>query len=89
MTLAFGDDCPHRTTILKWHREFKKKNFYLEVSERIRRPRTSVTEKNITNMRKMFDEDRRVTYWKNKKSLGLNISARSSILKDRLFKTKL
>ncbi|KAF2884802.1 hypothetical protein ILUMI_21373 [Ignelater luminosus] len=56
MTRALNNDCPHRTTIFRWFREFQRGNFTLEDAEREGKPRTSVTEENITAVRKMLDE---------------------------------
>lgn len=89
MTLALDDDCPHRTTIFRWYREFQRGNFTLEDSERPGRPRTSVTEENVTAVRKMLDENRRVTYQQIEDTLGLNAPAIRSILQDHLHVKKL
>ncbi|CAH2011305.1 unnamed protein product [Acanthoscelides obtectus] len=48
MMLALKNDCPHRTTIFRWYKEFQRGNFTLEDAEREGRPQTSVTEENIT-----------------------------------------
>lgn len=89
MTLALGDDCPHRTTIFRRYREFKRGNFSLEDAERTGRPPTSVTEENITAVRKMLDKDRRVTYHQIEETLGLNAPAIRTILKEHLHVKKL
>ncbi|CAH2000755.1 unnamed protein product [Acanthoscelides obtectus] len=56
MTLALKNDCPYLTTIFRWYREFQRGNFTLEDAEREGRPRTSVTEENITAVRTMLVE---------------------------------
>lgn len=82
--LVLDSDCPHRTTIFRWYREFERGNFNLEDAEREGRPRTSVTEENISAVRKMLDEDRRVTYRQIEETLHLHAPAVQSILKDHL-----
>ncbi|KAF2900210.1 hypothetical protein ILUMI_05976 [Ignelater luminosus] len=35
MTPALNNDCPHRTTIFRWYREFQRGNFTLEEDRRV------------------------------------------------------
>lgn len=46
-------------------------------------------EENVSDVRKMFDEDKRVTYRQIEETLDLNTSANYLIPKDRLHVTKL
>ncbi|GLH05037.1 Mariner Mos1 transposase [Gryllus bimaculatus] len=89
MTFALGDVFPHRTKIFRRYREFRRRNFSLEDAERAGRPRTSATEENIAAVRKMLDEDRRVTYEQIEDTLDLNAQAIRSILHDHLQAKKL
>ncbi|CAH1983890.1 unnamed protein product [Acanthoscelides obtectus] len=34
MTLALKNDCPHRTTIIRWYRKFQRGNFTLDDAKR-------------------------------------------------------
>ena len=88
-TPALNNDCPHRTTIFRWYREFQRGNFTLEDATREGMPRTSVAEENITAVRKMLDEDRRVTYQQIEETLHLHAPAIHSILRDHLQVKKL
>ncbi|CAH1984861.1 unnamed protein product [Acanthoscelides obtectus] len=89
MTLALKNDCPHRTTIFRLYREFQRHNFTLEVAETEGRPQTSVTEENITAVRKMLDEGRRMTNQQIEEILHLYAPAIHSILHDHLHVRKL
>ncbi|GLG99328.1 Mariner Mos1 transposase [Gryllus bimaculatus] len=88
-TLALGDVFSHHTTIFRWFRDFQRGNFSLEDAQRAGRPRTSVMKKNIAAVRKMLDEDRRVTYKRIENTLYLNAPAIHSILHDHLQVKKL
>ncbi|CAH1408195.1 unnamed protein product [Nezara viridula] len=84
MVPVLGEDCPHRSTISRWYREFKRGNFQLEDAPRSGRPASAVTEENINAVRKLLEEDGGVTYRQIMKSLGLNAPAIRSILRDHL-----
>lgn len=51
------DDCPHRTTVCKWHRKFQERNFSLKDVEKTGRPlkeNVTVKTENVTVVRKIL-----------------------------------
>lgn len=84
MLPVLGEDCPHRTTIFRWYREFGRGNFELEDAPRSGRPASSVSQENIVAVRKLLEADRGVTYRQIEESLGLNAPTVHSILHNHL-----
>lgn len=66
------DDDSHHTTILRWYKEFQKANFSLKNDKKTERSRTSVIDENVTNVRKMLDKDRLLTY-QIRETLGASV----------------
>lgn len=89
MLPVLGEDCPHRTTIFRWYREFGRGNFELEDAPRSGRPASSVSQENIVAVRKLLEADRGVTYRQIEESLGLNAPTVHSILHNHLQVRKL
>lgn len=56
VSLAPDDGCSHSTNIFSWFKEFKRENFSLEEDERRGWSRTAVTEKIVTDVRKMLEQ---------------------------------
>jgi histone-lysine N-methyltransferase SETMAR len=84
MAPVLGDDCPHRTTIFRWYREFQRGNFSLEEAPMSGCPASSVTEEHIAAVRKMLESNRHVTYRQKQECLYLPASALHIILHDHL-----
>lgn len=60
-------------TVFWWYRKFQRKKFSLKDAKRTRSVHTSISEDNITDMRKVFDEYRRVIHCLNEETFGLNL----------------
>ena len=58
---AFGDDAPSRATVYNWFAEFRREREALKDGERTGRPCSATTEQSITAVRKLVEEDSRVT----------------------------
>lgn len=54
------NNCPCRMSIFRWFREFQRGNFTLKEAKKTGNPRTSVTKEDVTNVRKILDENMRV-----------------------------
>lgn len=82
ITLTLGDHCAYLTTIFRWYKIFQRGNFNLEDAE------GTVNEENITDVRKILDEDRKVLDRQIEENSGLNVPIIFSIMKDHLRETK-
>lgn len=48
----------HIILIFRWCRELQRRNVNMEDAERIGRPRAGIREENVTDAKKMLDENR-------------------------------
>lgn len=71
-------------TIFNLNREFQREKINLKKYERKEGPQRFVTEENITDLRKLFSQDKRMAYIQIEETLGLNALIFLSILKDLL-----
>lgn len=84
-----GNIAPHQTTINRWYNEFLRGRSSLQDEFRGGRPATAVTEETIAAVRKLIEEDNRVTVRFIRASLGIGISQIQKILHSHLHVKKI
>ena len=84
MSPVFGENCPHRSTIFRWYKQFQRGKFRLEDEPRTGRPVEAVTPENIAAVEKLLNKSRRVTYRQIQELLHIGAPAVHSILHDHL-----
>ena len=85
---AFGDQAPSRATVFRWFSQCKWGPSSLDDEPRSGRPASAVTDDNIAAVRRMIDEDRRVTCAEIREALGIGSAAVTTILHDKLGASK-
>ena len=78
---AFGNEAPSRTTVYNWFAEFRRGRNSLEDDPRSGRP---TTETIVAAVRRMIEEDSRVTVLQIAESVGISSGSVSNILHDVL-----
>jgi len=86
---AFGDEAPSNATVYNWFSEFQRGRTYLSDEFREGRPATSVNQENIDAVRKLIEEDRKITYYEIQQTLGIDVKQIHTILHDKLNVRKL
>ena len=81
---AFGDEAPSRATVYNWFAEFRRHRETLEDGERTGRPCSATTEENVTAVRKLVEDDARVTTALIAAQLQISSGTVTSILHDCL-----
>ncbi|UYV70102.1 hypothetical protein LAZ67_7001800 [Cordylochernes scorpioides] len=81
VTPVLGNDCPHRTNIFRWYREFKRGKYGIRDAPRLGRTASLVNEENIAGVKKLLETNRHITY----RQIGHSIH---SILHDHLKVTR-
>ncbi|XP_068245243.1 protein GVQW3-like [Palaemon carinicauda] len=78
---AFGDEAMGITQIKEWYNRFKKGQTSVEFKPRSGRPSTSRNEECVENVRRIVEDDRRITI--NEITEEVGISTRSEMLAAR------
>lgn len=86
---AFGVEAPHLSTVRRWYAEFNRGRVSLDDEFREGRPSTAVTEENVAAVRRLIEENRRITYDEIRGQLGIGMSQIQKILHENLKVRKL
>ena len=81
---AFGNEAPSRTTVYDWFAEFRRGRRSLEDDPRSGRPATATTDIQVAAVRKLVEEDARVTVLQIAEEVGISSESVSNILHDSL-----
>lgn len=81
---ALGDEAPSQTMVYKWFARFRCGCVSLDDDERDGHPNSAITDTTVITVRRLLDEDRRVTVRELQKHVGISISSITSILHDHL-----
>lgn len=85
---AFGDYAPSIRSVYVWFKKFETGHFSITDEPREGRPKTSTDDTNVAAVKKILDEDARMTEETIAYTLGTNAMAISRILNDSLGYTK-
>jgi len=86
---AFPECSTSLTTVCRWYKEFESGNLDLEDKPRTGCPPTAVTAINIERMRKLVEEDPRITYEMIEETVGISAPSIHTILHDHLQMSKI
>lgn len=86
---AFGLEAPHLSTVRRWYADFNRGRVSLHDDSREGRPSTAVTEENVAAIRRLIEENRRITYDEIRGQLGIGMSQIQKILQEYLKVRKL
>ncbi|XP_047523584.1 uncharacterized protein LOC125062015 [Pieris napi] len=89
LRLAFLNEAPSRATIYSWFNEFKRGHSNLNDDPHEGRSLTATTEDIISAVRRVIQEDKRVTYQQIRASLGIGMNQVQKILHEQLGVRKL
>ena len=81
---ALGDEAPSQTMIHKWFARFRCGSVSLDDDDREGRPNSAITDTTVAAVRRLLDEDRRVTIREIEKYVGISDSGSVTILHDHL-----
>ena len=81
---AFGNEAPSRTTVYDWFAEFRRGQRSLEDDPRSGRPATATTDIQVAAVRKLVEEDARVTVLQIAEEVGTSSGSVSNILHNSL-----
>lgn len=89
LNTAFGDEAPSRASVYRWFSEFQLGRCSLSQASGAGRPKSAITQENITAVQKLIEDDRHVTYQEIQQALGIGRSQIQKILHDELWVRKL
>lgn len=81
---VLADDCPHQTTVFRWYREFRNKNFSTDDMPRSGRPSDVVTPDVIEKVKDLIAENRQITYRQIEETLAISAPSVHTILHEHL-----
>jgi len=84
LQVALGEEAPSLTMVHKWFARFRCGSVSLDDEDREGRPNMAITDTTVATVRRLLDEDRRVTVRELEKSVGISDSSIVSILHDHL-----
>lgn len=85
---AFGDQAPSRATVYRWYGEFRRERSSVEDEPRSGRLPTAVTDENVAAVRRMIEEDARVSKKLVMQALNIGSGAVHTILHNHLHVSK-
>lgn len=80
----FGDECLSKTQVYEWCSAFRKGREVVANLPHARRPKTSVTDENVSAVEKLILEDRRSTVRDMAAKLGISVGSIEQIMHERL-----
>lgn len=84
LQIAFGDEGPSKATVYRWFSEFKRGRQSMTDEERCGRPLTAVTEENVLAVKKIIEENKRITYEEIQHLMKIGSGSVHKILHDHL-----
>ena len=81
---VLGDMAPSRTTVFNWFAEFNRGRRSLKDEDRTGRPISATSEENVSKVRELVENDRKVTYHQIAEVLMIGNSSIQTILHDHL-----
>lgn len=81
---ALGDEAPSQTMVHKWFGRFRCGCLSLDDDPRQGRPKSTVTDTTVAAVRRLLDEDRRVTVRELEQNIGVSDSTIVTILHEHL-----
>lgn len=80
----FGDKTLKKTQVYSWHKQFLEGREAVENEVHQRRPRTSVTEANIRTVRRLLEDDRRLSVAAIASEVGISFGSAHTIITNDL-----
>lgn len=84
LTAQFGKETLSRARVFAWHKQFVDGRHHVENESHNRRPRTSITENNISCVRRLIEDDKRLTTSEIASKVGISYGSTYSILTEEL-----